>query len=130
MKIYAIAGTFALALWVCPAAAGDAVTGTWKTGIDHGGYAYVKIQPCGGDICGIITKTFDTKDNDVASKDVGKRVIWDMKIAGEGQYEGGQILQPATGKIYKSRMKLSGSGLKVDACFGPICAGQTWSRVN
>ena len=64
---------------------------------------------------------------------VGMTIISGMKKEGDG-YAGGQILDPASGKIYKSKMSLSDGGKKLDVrgyvgvpMFGRT---QTWVRVE
>ncbi len=114
---------FAGAAWADPA------EGTWKTQVDDGAYAYVKMSACGAALCGTIARTFND-GGEYKSKNLGKKLVWDMKSVGSGSYKGGKIWQPSTGKTFKSKMSLSGNTLKVSGCVGPICKKQTWSRVN
>ena len=107
----------------------DPVLGTWKTQVDDGAYAHIKMSKCGSAICGVIAKAFDA-NGPIASENVGKKLVWDMASNGGGSYKGGKIWQPSTGKVYKSKMALSGNTLKVSGCVGPICKKQTWSRIN
>ena len=111
------------------AQAADPVEGTWKTQVDDGAYAHVKITPCGTKICGVIARTFNDT-GEYKSPNLGKRLVWDMSPNGGGAYSGGRIWQPSTGKEYKSKMALSGNTLNVSGCFGPICKKQVWSRVK
>ncbi|MDO6456772.1 DUF2147 domain-containing protein [Celeribacter halophilus] len=128
MKYFALAAVAALGL-AGPALAADPVEGIWKTQVDDGHYAHVKIAPCGEHICGVIAKAFDA-NGPIASENIGKPIVWDMSAAGGGSYKNGKIWQPSTGKIFNSKMTLSGNSLKVKGCVGPICKGQTWSRVQ
>jgi len=107
----------------------DPVEGVWKTQVDDGAYAYVTMKPCGGAICGTISRTFNDT-GEYKSANIGKNLVWDMKPAGSGNYGDGKIWQPSTNKVYKSKMALSGNTLKVSGCVGPICKKQTWSRVK
>jgi uncharacterized protein (DUF2147 family) len=107
----------------------DPVEGIWKTQVDDGAYAHVTMKPCGGAICGTISRTFNSS-GEYKSANIGKNLVWDMKAGGGGKYSGGKIWQPSTDKVYKSKMALSGSTLKVSGCVGPICKKQTWSRVK
>ena len=108
-------------------AAADPVAGTWKTETgDTGGYLHVKIAPCGAEICGTIAKVVNNDNQSI----VGKRMIWGMKANGNGSYKGGKIWAPDADKTYRSKMSLNGNKLKVSGCVGPICRGQTWTRVN
>ncbi|MBR9651201.1 DUF2147 domain-containing protein [Thalassovita aquimarina] len=111
------------------AASADPVEGIWKTQVDDGAYAHVTISPCGENICGVISRTFNS-GGEYQSENVGKKLVWDMQARGGGSYKKGKIWQPSTGKIYSSKMSLNGDVLKVSGCIGPICKKQTWSRVK
>ncbi|MDG1067798.1 MAG: DUF2147 domain-containing protein [Sulfitobacter sp.] len=117
------------ALSFAGAAMADPAEGTWKTQVDDGAYAYVKVSACGAALCGTISRTFNDT-GEYKSKNLGKKLVWDMVPAGGGAYKSGKVWQPSTGKTYSSKMALSGNTLKVSGCVGPICKKQTWSRVN
>ncbi|MGH1368703.1 MAG: DUF2147 domain-containing protein [Maritimibacter sp.] len=119
----------ALGLMATPSMAADPAMGTWKTQVDDGAYAYVQMSNCGGKICGTISRTFNST-GEYKSKNIGKKLVWDMSPNGGGKYSGGKVWQPSTGKVYTSKMSLSGSSLAVSGCVGPICKKQTWSRVK
>ena len=112
-----------------PSFAADPATGTWKTQVDDGSYAHVKIAACGEALCGTIERTFNDT-GEFASENAGKPLLWDMQVAGANKYSKGKIWQPSTGKIFNSKMTLSGDSLKVSGCVGPICKKQTWTRVK
>jgi uncharacterized protein (DUF2147 family) len=123
-----------LSLGFAGAGAADPVDGMWKTAPgDTGGYLHVSIGPCGSNICGTIKAAYK-KDGSLTSdyEHLGKRLIWDMNVDGDGYYSGGKIWAPDTDKTYKSKMALSGGKLEVKGCVagGLICRGQDWSRVN
>jgi uncharacterized protein (DUF2147 family) len=111
------------------AAWADPVEGTWKTQVDDGAYAHVKMGMCGAALCGTIARTFNA-GGEYKSENIGKQLVWDMAPAGGGDYARGKIWQPSTGKTYRSKMTLSGNTLNVSGCVGPICKKQTWNRVN
>lgn len=111
------------------AAFADPVAGTWKTEVDDGAYAHIAMKPCGANICGTIAKAFDAS-GPIASENIGKQLVWDMVPGGDGSYASGKIWQPSTGKVFKSKMSLSGNTLNVSGCVGPFCKKQTWTRVN
>ena len=111
------------------AALADPVEGTWKTQVDDGAFAHVAMTKCGSKICGTIAKAFDA-NGPIASKNIGKKLVWDMVPGGDGTYASGKIWQPSTDKVFKSKMALSGNKLNVSGCVGPFCKKQTWSRVN
>lgn len=126
MKLFA--GIAALVL-SAGAAFADPVEGTWKTQVDDGNYAYIKMSTCGSKICGTIARTFNAS-GEFKSGNIGKKLVWDMQPAEGGSYKSGKIWQPSTDKVYRSKMSLSGNSLNVSGCVGPICKKQTWSRVN
>lgn len=120
-----------LCVGLAGAAFADPVLGTWKTQPgDDGAFGYVKVSACGGKICGVIARAFDSAGQQVQSDNVGKRMIWDMAANGDGTYAGGKIWAPDRDKTYNSRMTLSGNRLEVKGCVLGICRGQTWTRVN
>lgn len=118
-----------VALGFAGAAFADPAEGTWKTQVDDGAYAHVKVAQCGAALCGTIARTFNDT-GEYESQNLGKKLVWDMQPAGGGAYKDGKVWQPSTGKTYRSKMALSGNTLKVSGCVGPICKNQTWSRVN
>lgn len=112
------------------AASADPLEGMWKTEVDDGAYAHVKIAPCGPAYCGIIAKTF--KDGaEYKSENIGKKLVIDMVPQGEGAYEG-SVWRPSNNKVYYGTIALTGDKLKLSGCVagGLICAKQNWSRVN
>lgn len=124
MKKVLLAAVMALTAGVASA---DPVAGTWQTQTgETGGYLHVAIAPCGGSICGKITKVVNNDNTSI----VGKRIIWDMKAKGNGAYSGGKIWAPDVDKTYRSKMALSGNALKVSGCVLGICRSQTWKRIK
>ncbi|MGH1576435.1 DUF2147 domain-containing protein [Planktotalea sp.] len=128
--------TILTAAALCVAAAttafADPLVGTWRTIKDENGNSgHIHVKPCGANFCGVLGQSFDSAGKPFKSENTGKRIIWDMKAQGGGKYSGGKIWNPANDKTYNSRLKLSGSKLKVDGCVLGICrdAG-TWMRVN
>lgn len=112
------------------AAMADPVAGVWKTETDDGAYAHVTIAPCGGKICGTISRTFDA-DGEYKSKNLGKQIIRGMVPQGGGKYAG-QVWRPSNNKLYKGKLQLSGNSLKMSGCVagGLLCSSQTWQRLK
>ncbi|GIZ52910.1 DUF2147 domain-containing protein [Noviherbaspirillum aridicola] len=121
--------------------------GVWKTIDDETGKpkSLVRISESNGELRGKIERLFRDASEDQNPKCVscegalkdqpilGMTIITGMKKDGEG-YGGGQILDPASGKVYKSKMSLSDGGKKLDVrgyvgvpMFGRT---QTWVRVE
>ncbi len=111
----------------------DPVTGVWKTEVDDGAYAHVKVSKCGDKICGTFARTFNA-EGEYKSDVLGKRVFWDMTPEGNGAYssdKSGKIWRPSNGKTYNAKMTLkSPNALLVQGCLGPICPKQNWIRVQ
>ncbi len=127
-KTFALTAT--LVALAAPAAA-DPVLGTYKTQPDdNGNFGHVELYECGANICGVIRKAFDGSGAEIASDNIGKRMIWDMTAQGGGKYGGGMIWAPDRDKTYKSKMELSGANLSVSGCVLVVCRSQAWTRVN
>jgi uncharacterized protein (DUF2147 family) len=119
--------------------------GLWKTIDDQSGKpkSLIRITERNGEFQGTIEKLFREPGEDPnpkcdkcedARKDqpiLGMTILTGMKPDG-GSYDGGRILDPGNGKIYKSKMTLADDGRKLDVrgyigmpLFGRT---QTWLR--
>jgi len=136
--------TIAFACLIClPALAADAV-GRWRTIDDETGQAksIVEIERnAEGIYSGRIIELFnpsrpnptcdkcsdDRKDQPIT----GMEIIRGMRANGPDAYSGGSILKPDEGKVYRSKMRLTGNGdhLEVSGCVLFICRSQTWERI-
>lgn len=119
--------------------------GTWKTYDDAGKVqkGVVLITEQGGVLQGKIIKTFDpAKPNPLCEECDGERknkpvigmtFLWDLKKDGE-EFNGGRILDPENGKIYKAKMNLKDGGKKLEVRgflgFSLLGRSQTWQREN
>ena len=81
-------------------------------------------------ICGTLIRAFDGEGEEIDSDNIGKNLVWAMKIRGNGRYRGGKIWAPDRDKTYKSKMLLDGDVLSVSGCVLVICRDQTWTRVE
>lgn len=129
MRIFAIAAALAV---IGGAALADPVEGTWQTRKDdNGNYGHVQIKPCGPAFCGTLVKAFDSAGKEIASPNIGKRIVWDMVAYPDGLYDDGKIWSPDRDKTYNGEMTLKGNSLTVRGCVLGICRdGGTWKRVN
>ena len=141
-----------LALALAAAAASAQATspvGVWKTIDDttKKEKSLVRIVESGGVYSGRVEKIVDPDaPKDAVCKDctddrkdkpiVGMTIIKNMKQSTDDKavYEGGEILDPKDGKVYKSKMKLVEGGSKLDvrgyvgvSLFGKT---QTWIRAE
>lgn len=57
-------------------------------------------------------------------------IIKDMTADDDGGYDGGTILDPKVGKIYRCRLWLEANKLKVRGYWGPFFRTQTWDRFD
>ena len=121
------------------------VVGKWKTIDDNSGEprSIVEIHEDGGAIFGRIIKIFPQPNEDpdpvcdkchpedprFNKKIIGMEIIRDLKKDGE-EYNGGDILDPENGKVYRSKIWIEGKDLKVRGYWGPFYRTQTWQRAD
>ncbi|WP_172293128.1 DUF2147 domain-containing protein [Pseudoruegeria sp. HB172150] len=127
MKRLAMAAMLA-ALVSVPALA-DPLEGNWLTAPDdNGNSGMIEVTPCGGGLCGTLTRAFDPAGKEVQSPQVGRRIIWDTVPKGGGEYRG-KVYAPDRDKTYNSKLILSGDNLSVSGCVLGICReGGVWRR--
>jgi uncharacterized protein (DUF2147 family) len=139
---------FALALVAGPVAAFAAEltspVGTWKTIDDKTGEAkaLVQITDSGGKLEGKIIKILKSDDgpNPVCKECDGERknkpvegmtILWGLSKDGD-EWNGGQILDPKNGKIYKAKLSLDDGGRKLNVRgyigFSLMGRSQVWQR--
>lgn len=144
MKLWKTITTFILAVCLVPMAmaAGQSPAGTWTTIDDKTGAkrAVVHLTISNGTLNGSIVKVFpQAGDTGICSKCPGafkgKKIqgigfVWGLKEVGNGVWDGGSILDPKTGKVYKAKMTLQGNKLYVRGYVGISALGrtQTWVR--
>lgn len=64
---------------------------------------------------------------------IGMEIIRQMKAGGDSQtWEGGEILDPDKGKVFKLRLQLqeNGNKMQVRGYIGPFFRNQTWVRLS
>lgn len=126
---------FALAAAVLMLGAGMAsaepLLGMWRTAADdNGNSGLIKVAPCGSKLCGTLVKAYDSSGKEMASDNIGRKIISETVNTGDGNYRG-KVYSPDRDKTYASRLKLSGSTLKVRGCILGICRdGGTWKKLQ
>jgi uncharacterized protein (DUF2147 family) len=148
IKQWMAAGIAALGFVAGLAFAQDPAVGLWKTVDDQTGKpkSLIRITEDNDVLNGTVEKLFrgpGEEQNPVCDKCEGARkaqpiagmtILSGMKKGDGREYRDGQILDPANGKVYKSRMTLSGDGKKLDVrgYIGMPMLGrsQTWERVE
>lgn len=122
----------ALAVGLGGAVFADPVHGDWRTTADdNGNSGIIRVAACGDKICGTLVKALDGSGSEMASPNVGKRIIWDMEAQGGGSYGKGKVWSPDRDKTYNSKMQLSGDTLAISGCILVVCRdGGTWTRVK
>ncbi|AWG23652.1 hypothetical protein FFWV33_13000 [Flavobacterium faecale] len=122
----------------------QSITGKWKTIDDETGEAksIVEIYERSGKIYGKVTEILDAKRakalcQDCSGEDANKPILGLTIIKGlkkDGkEYNGGSILDPKSGKVYRCLMELTDKDkLKVRGYVGFSLFGRTqvWYRVN
>ncbi|EHR69405.1 hypothetical protein BurJ1DRAFT_0522 [Burkholderiales bacterium JOSHI_001] len=128
------------------AAAQATPTGLWKTIDDETKQekSLVRITEAGGVFSGKIEKVFDASKQDAKCdkcsderKDkpvLGMTVLRNLKQNAEDKevWDGGDILDPNNGKVYKARLKPieGGKKLQMRGYMGPFFRTQVWVRVE
>lgn len=137
-----MASLAALPVW---AQAQPTPAGLWQSVDDSTGKprALVRISESGGVFTGRIERSLlgeaatgaqrcDACSDDRQGKPlIGLDIVRGMKPSADGQaWEGGTILDPDTGKIYRLRLALldAGAKLQVRGYIGPFFRNQTWVR--
>ncbi len=119
----------AMALGLATAAFADPLEGTWRTAPDdNGNTGLIQVGKCGDKLCGTLVKAFDSSAAEMASKNVGRRIIWDTVNTGDGVYKG-RLYSPDRDKEYKSKLVLEGNRLSVSGCIILGCReGGRWVK--
>ncbi len=128
-----ILSTLMMCLFIAlPAMAAESIAGIYKTIDDESGEAksLVQIYDYQGKMYGRVIKLFQDADKTAVGikgdpKIVGLDVIWGLQDEGK-RYEGGHILDPAKGKIYRCEIWREGNKLIVRGKIGPFGRNQTW----
>ncbi len=119
----------------------SSVFGKWKTVDENTGKvtSIIEITERKGKVYGKVMKVFtrtdpdpicekcDPTDERYKKKVVGMEIMKDME-KNEDEYSEGNILDPQDGKVYKCKIWLEGSDLKVRGYWGPFYRTQTWIR--
>ena len=124
--------TVVAAVLVAGAAFADPAEGVWQTvPDDNGNFGHVEVTTCGAALCGTLVRAYDSSGKEIASPNIGRRIVWDMAPRGGGEYAGGKVWSPDRDKTYNGRLTLTDRGLGVQGCVLGICRdGGTWRRVN
>jgi uncharacterized protein (DUF2147 family) len=119
--------------------------GLWKTIDDNTGKprGLVRIMEVNGEYQGKVEKIFTAPGEDPDPKCekcdgtrhnqpvIGMTILWGLTKQGD-EYQGGEILDPETGKVYRAKMKLDGDGGKLGVRgfigFSLLGRTQTWVR--
>jgi uncharacterized protein (DUF2147 family) len=119
---------------------GDEVSGIWLT---QAGDAKVRVNRCGGGICGVIIWLRDpinpsTGKPQIDDKNpnpslarrpmIGLPLFSGMQPSGPNRWSG-HIYNADDGSTYASHVAVTGPDtLKVEGCVGMLCGGETWTR--
>ena len=132
-------------IWSAASASELSPVGLWKTIDDNTGKprGLVRIMEVNGEYQGKVEKIFTAPGEDPDPKCekcdgarhnqpvTGMTILWGLKKQGD-EYQGGAILDPGNGKVYRARMKLDGEGEKLSVRgfigFALLGRTQTWVR--
>ena len=132
-------------IWSAAVAGELSPAGLWKTIDDNTGKprGLVRIMEVNGEYQGKVEKIFIEagKDRDPRCEKcdgarrnqpvIGMTILWGLTKQGD-EYDGGEILDPESGKIYRAKMKLEGDGGKLGVRgfigFSLLGRTQTWVR--
>lgn len=124
--------TLALAaMLLAGGAQAQGISGIFQTQAnDDGNVGMVQFAPCASGFCGTLIKSFDAKGQALQTDKLGTVMVQGMQDQGGGRFAGGTILDPGSGKTYRSQMALEGRVLKVKGCVAVFCKTQTWTRLD
>ncbi|HNP19069.1 MAG TPA: DUF2147 domain-containing protein [Fulvivirga sp.] len=127
----------------CAILAQPSVIGKWKTIDDETGKAksVVELYESDGELFGKIVKLYREQGEDpdpicdkcpvddsrYNTKVIGMVIIKNMKKSGD-EYEGGTVLKPDEGKIYKCKIWLDKGNLQVRGYWGMFYRTQSWVK--
>jgi uncharacterized protein (DUF2147 family) len=122
------------------AAAPDPVVGEW---LSQDGAGKIALAPCSSNpalLCGAITwvdpkrpqKDIHNPDPSLRTRPiVGVMVVKDMKNQGPGNWSGGKVYDPESGKTYNGKVRaISTDKVHLDGCVLMVCQSQTWTRTT
>ncbi|MFA5960612.1 MAG: DUF2147 domain-containing protein [Tatlockia sp.] len=142
MKLWKPLLSFLMATLVVPAVLAQSAAGTWTTIDDKTGQkrAVIRVSESNGQLSGTIVKVYPQPgDTGICSKCpgafknkkiTGLQILWGLADKGNGVWDGGQILDPKTGQVYRAKMTLQGNKLYVRGYVGISALGRTqvWVR--
>lgn len=114
------------------------VVGRWKTVDDNSGKvrSVVQLAIRNDTLVGNIRKLMEDpdavcKECEGSNKDkpvVGMKIVWGLKLD-DDEWEGGKVLDPENGKIYRCKIWLeSANELRIRGYLGPFFRTQSWFR--
>lgn len=127
-----------MALFIVPSVfAAASPAGNWTTIDDKTGQkrAIINLSVSNGTMNGTITTVYPQPgDSGICEKCPGAfkdkpvkglQFLWGLKDKGNGEWEGGHILDPKTGKIYRAKISQKGNKLYVRGYVGFSALGRT-----
>ena len=116
---------------VAPALANN-IIGIWQTPPDRKDLtSHIEIDRCGRSFCGTILRAFNPEGQEVMTKNIGKRLFWDVEDLGDGVYGEGEAFVPLiNGRTKNFTLSLDGDVLTVTGRMGPIRSTGIWTRLR
>ena len=109
----------------------EGLLGNWQSPPDpKGQIGHVVIHACGSTLCGTLERAYDRAGQRVETPNVGRRLRFDVRAHGNGQYTG-RAYVPSFGRDFPAKLELNGDRLVVRGCMADtLCKKQTWARVR
>jgi uncharacterized protein (DUF2147 family) len=109
----------------------DPAVGLWQTQPDRKDLtSQIEVTRCGPALCGKVMRASDKTGREVKTANIGQPLFWDMQAQGNGAYDGGTVEVASMSLRARAKMQLQGNQLRVTGCKGPVCFGQTWTRLR
>lgn len=121
-----------LLLAITPAMVSADVSGVWRTERSKkGGFMDIQFFQCGSETCGKVKTAY--RKTGAVNPDfpgVGQTLIKGMASSDGKNFKGGTLKNPENGKVYYSKMSVSGNNMKVSGCIagGLLCNSMTLTK--
>lgn len=128
---YVFGAIVAGALSASGAHASDPIIGVWETEPDRKNLtSHIEVTQCAEKFCGKVLAAFTADGQQVRTKNVGKKLFWDVAKTSGSEYGGGEFWVPLMDVVATPKMHLSGNSLSVKGCKMGVCGKQTWKRLK
>lgn len=104
--------------------------GLWQTEPDGFGVVlHVRTRRCGRALCGRVERAKNRQGYDTPSDAVGDKVFWEMRPQPDGTFFG-EYRGPRARRFPQSRVTVTGSEMRLDACTDAACTRRILTRIR